>query len=339
VPVIHIANTSFEEEIEKGIPFPQSMLSHPMYLQLQFLPFLYADENDLVFTTEDPESSYFEQLKALGLPLPRIIHNPTEGSIVNCWGTTSSLYTWAKENRLTLDGPSPEIVKRVNSKAFSFLNAPKLEHGALLHNWEELCSWFGSFSGKKVLKTCFGVSGKGHFHLSSLNDPSLLAFAQREWDKKLPLIAEPWVARLFDFSTQWFLHKNGRKEFFGYTVCENDTRGHYIGTVVGTKEPVELNEHLKIAHQILDAMMIEGYFGHVGFDAMVFGDQQLQPIVEINGRKTMGWVAIALHNRYFRNRAIAIRLVKRTQKIGSLLPVQVNKICFQKQLCVDFIEK
>ena len=35
-----------------------------------------------------------------------------------------------------------------------------------------------------------------------------------------------------------------------------------------------------------------GYFGPVGIDAMVWGDDQLQAIVEINARMTMARVAI-----------------------------------------------
>jgi hypothetical protein len=339
MPVLHVANTSFEEEIEKNLIFPDSVQSHPMYLQLQFLPFLYGEEEDLVLTTSVPEAGYFERLKALGLRPPKMTHTMPEKSFVNCWGVTASVSKWAKDNHLILDGPVPETVKKVNSKVFSFLHAPKLKNSALLHNFEELISWFDSFSGKKVLKTCYGVSGKGHFHLHSLNDPSLLAYAKREWEKNLPLIAEPWVERQMDFSTQWYLHKDGSKDYIGFTICENDSRGHYLGTIIGTKEPEQLKEHITTAEKVLNEIKKEGYFGHVGFDAMIYENGNLHPIVEINARKTMGWVALAFHSRYFPHRSLAIRLTKKTQKIGSLLPTSTNKICFQRQLCVDFIEK
>jgi hypothetical protein len=40
-----------------------------------------------------------------------------------------------------------------------------------------------------------------------------------------------------------------------------------------------------------------GYCGHVGIDAFIYlweGKQRLHPIVEINGRKTMSWVALQM---------------------------------------------
>jgi hypothetical protein len=227
----------------------------------------------------------------------------------------------------------------VTSKAFSFTHAPKLEGSALLKTQENLVSWTSHVSGKKVLKSCFGVSGKGHFHLTSLDDPSLAAFTKREWEKGLPLIAEPWVDRILDFSTQWYLHEDGRKDYLGFTVCENDARGHYLSTLIGMNEPAQFDEHLRVVNSVLDMMKQEGYFGHVGFDAMIYGNEQLQPIVEINARKTMGWVALAMQKRHFPGISFALRLTKKTQKTGSLLPISVNNIFLQKQLFIEFIEK
>lgn len=314
------------------------MESHPLYLQLQFLPFLYADEKDLVFTTQEPDPGYFARLNAFGFQPPQRTSSAPQGAEVQYWGKTPSLEAWADDHQLVLKGPVSDAVRKVNSKAFSYTHAPKLKGSQLLNNWEELIDWFHRTKTRKVLKTCYGVSGRGHFHLQNLDNPSLLEFTKREWEKRLPILAEPWVERVLDFSTQWYLHRDGRKEYLGFTICENDARGHYLGTLVGVKEPVHLKAHLQEAEHLLDCMQEEGYFGNVGFDAMVYDRDQLQPIVEINARKTMGWVAIAIRNRLFPERALAIRLQKKTEKIGSLLPLHAGSVSFQRQLCAELVE-
>lgn len=48
-----------------------------------------------------------------------------------------------------------------------------------------------------------------------------------------------------------------------------------------------------------------GYFGNIGIDAMVYTlpghAPLLQPIVEINARKTMGWAALAFQQKHYPN--------------------------------------
>ena len=42
-----------------------------------------------------------------------------------------------------------------------------------------------------------------------------------------PLIGEPWVKRLLDFSTQWVISKTGAITYLGATLMENKSRGQY----------------------------------------------------------------------------------------------------------------
>jgi hypothetical protein len=65
-----------------------------------------------------------------------------------------------------------------------------------------------------------------------------------------------------------------------------------------------------------------GYFGHVGFDAMIYKKNNtlhLHPIVEINARKTMGWVALMLQRRFFSDSNI-IMYFNNEQQDKNLLP-------------------
>ena len=123
------------------------------------------------------------------------------------------------------------------------------------------------------------------------------------------VIGEPWVERVLDFSSQWHIDKNTKEySYIGASVCKNSSRGIYRGSLVAPEEKLfasykELwQEHLEHAKRALKKMASLGFFGNVGFDAMIYlhpssDKKQLQPILEINARKTMGWVAVELFHK------------------------------------------
>ena len=62
-----------------------------------------------------------------------------------------------------------------------------------------------------------------------------------------PLIGEPWVERVMDFSTQW---QSG--SLIGVTLFENEPNGTYKGTFAGDVEPWALEEHLAVAKPLVE---------------------------------------------------------------------------------------
>ena len=110
-------------------------------------------------------------------------------------------------------------------KLFSFNESQKLPGAALIHTLAQLQQWEQKTEGPKVLKSCFGVSGRGHLFLPSLH---MKKFAEKEFAEGRPVIAEPWVERKLDFSTQWMIHQDQKIEYLGATICVNDHRGQYI---------------------------------------------------------------------------------------------------------------
>src|SRR6185437_11611483 len=97
-----------------------------------------------------------------------------------------------------------------------------------------------------------------------------------------------------DFSTQWIIDTDKQITYLGETVCINSSRGQYLETHVGRVLQSQMRfveKHKEIAFPILQKMAEENYFGNVGIDAFIYNQDSLQPIVEINARKTMGYVA------------------------------------------------
>lgn len=318
--LVHICNTFFERELERDSKkdLLTGLRSHPIVLQLQFLPLVYAESNDRILVSDLPSN-----------PDPRLelLEETKKRGKIEDWGFSKSIEEWASQKGIPYRTPSWEIVRKINSKVFSFQESPQLPGSALLTTQKEIEMWASKTAGPKVLKSAFGTAGGGHFHF----DRNLERFLAGQNE---PLIGEPWVERVFDFSTQW---KEGK--WLGPTAFENEPNGTYRATIAGKgcmgKFAWALEEHLKVAEPLVQKITKMGFFGHLGIDAYVYrwkGEEKVQPIVEINGRKTMSWVAWKLQqNTPDRN----VRLEFGRNREGFLpqeLIVNGKKTIFRRQI-------
>jgi len=336
MPFLHIANTNFESELSASSPCKVAALiqSHPIFMQLQFLPLLYRGPEDGLAVTHMPSLSLprCHLLDEQHFPYPQI----------ESWGASPSIAAEAQKKKLSYSMPDWDVVRLVNSKAFSFSESPKLPGGELIYSMDELQKWSRVIEGPKVLKSCFGVSGKGHLFLPSNH---MQAFAEKEFGAGRPVLAEPWVERKLDFSTQWTIDRDQTIEYLGATVCISDQRGRYHANKVGDLPFLFgnyfpfLEKHQQKVFPLLQKMAALGYFGNVGIDAMIWGNDKLHPVVEINARKTMGWVALQFSKRHFPKQTITLSYLTKSKQ-SNLLPdgiVQKNGslIRFTRKLVVE----
>ena len=325
---IHFANTNFELELASIKNIPEILT------QLYFLPLLYAKERDGIVVDGMPKN--FECNTFIFKDMNEKDYSGFDK--VESWGYSLNVAKWAKERGLKYEMPPFDVVKNVNSKAYSFIHSPQLEGAKLLFNLNEAYEWLKVMPGKKVFKTCFGLSGRGHFLIENdvLNEKQLNLFLNREFSAKRPVIAEPWKERLFDFSTQWYLHKDTSIEYIGPTLLENSSFGSYMGTVAGCLNIPHLEEHKEVALSLLEGVAKLGYFGFVGLDAMVIKGDILHPIVEMNARRTLGLCILQYQQKYFPNQQISLRFERFSEGKKPLLPSEVykndHKITFMRNL-------
>lgn len=281
LPTLHICNTFFETELlsKKILPLSSWMRAHPAVRKLQTLPLLYAEPEDFVLIS-DP-SIQDPRLKLIDSPLP-----PCR---IEDWGASPAIQAWAEKNNHIYSMPDWQTVKTIHSKLFSHAHSKSLPGSALLLSEKEALLWIEKTPGPKVLKAPIAAAGQGHFHLEVGKDPS--AFFKKY---SFPLLGEPWVERVLDFSTQW---ENGN--LLGATLLESGPKGSYRATRVGPNlfktRDWALEEHLEEVKPVLREIKTLGYFGPLGIDAFIYkenGKETLRPIVEINARKTMGYVAL-----------------------------------------------
>lgn len=340
-------NSFFEEELIRTSSLTplENLEKHPVYFQLQYLTLLVAESFETPLLSHAPDPKYLDPLKSLGFSVPSfalLSDTPTLPASLSSWGASKSLKTWALEKTVSYKIPALDLVKKIQSKEFCFKNFPQLQGSALISSLEDLTSWWYSFKTPKVLKTLYGSSGRGH-HISYDND----FLKARAFFKRNPtLIAQPWVERVLDFSTQWVIQEDGSSSYLGSTLCKNTSRGIYLTSTVGPdellfKDNIDfLKEHLMFAKKAIEQLAALSFFGNVGFDAFIYihpstKKMQLFPVVEINARKTMGWTALQIAKKLSRCDPLSISYRSNEEKLPGLLPSHKDFRLFPKQLVLE----
>lgn len=345
LPIVHVANTHIEFECAASVSevLEQSLSRYPLCLQLQFLPLLYADPEDVVAVTCMPDKEYLATLQSQtewwpeGLAKLALLNDTSslQGKECLSWGSSLQVQNWAKKCHIKYEIPDWEIVKLINSKAFSF-RYTHLQEAALICDEQMLLEWVQKISGKKVFKTCFGLAGKGNILIEGdMPSPELLTICRKEWRLKRPIIAEPWLDRLCDFSTQWYIHPNQAIELMGATRFESDAQGTYQGTLAGPRhllfDSLEffLQEHCQYVQKPLLEIAKLGFYGSLGIDAFLYRHPNsqttcLNPLVEINGRQTMSLAALRLQQRVCPNHILHLAFESLQPSSLSLLPRQLT---------------
>lgn len=290
--ILHFCNAFFEWELAGLSPstLEEACNEHFVFQQLQYLPLTYGRPGDGVLATKLP-------IEQTALPVITLDQTPAYTQL-ETWGYSLLAKAWAEEKGLRYQMPPWDIVKMVNSKTYSFSKSP-LPAARLIFQGDPI-------EAGTVLKSCYGTAGRG---LILSENPNALAFCEAEWKRGLPVISEPFVDRLVDFSTQWHISPSGEIAYIGATICKTTKLGMHKSNIAQKKEPAFLEEHRDFVTEVLEEIALMGYFGPVGFDAMVYGNQKLQPIVEINARKTMGLVALAVQNQQYPGKDVEIAYI------------------------------
>jgi hypothetical protein len=196
-----------------------------------------------------------------------------------------------------------EVVARVNSKLWS--HALEVEMGWALpgarvaHNVEELteaaaraCPGAGD---KWVVKSPYGFAARERV----LGRGPRVEGAQGAWAfKRLargePLIFQPWLEVSREYGVVVEVARAGAHRLLGVSDLRTNGAGTGTGYVLGRPPtPTRLKELEETAAVVCARLQAEGYSGPAGFDALEHAGG-LHPLLEVNARYTMGFVALAV---------------------------------------------
>lgn len=299
----HIANTLFDEQLRGGRVGPPFEAGPPVALQLQFLPLLYAAEEEAVVVYGRPNREYLERLGEHAT----LVGVNVQAEEFCFWGEISP----------------GEVTRKVNSRKFlggvwcQELPLPKM-------------------SFPFVIKEEFSYSGRGMLIVKSEAElANAEKFCARVFQKGEAVVLEPWLQRVRDFSSQWEIDETGPR-LVGWTELFNTAHGSYLGTRIDPSFEEDPTE----AEAVAQAAYREGYRGPAGVDAFVYlekGVEKVRHVVELNARRTLGRVLLDFQRKRFPDRKIEARFVEAAKARHGLLPDSLtlpdnSVVKFTKQL-------
>jgi hypothetical protein len=257
---------------------------------------------------EEPWTEHLQgEAQRLGVELVAPNHSAhlTE-HIFTPWGWTPSAVAVGEQSGAMMNPVPFDIVKRVNSKLWS--HALEVELGwaqtgaATASTFEELreavaraCNAPGD---KWVIKSPFGfaardrVLGRG----PSLEGPQA-KWCERRLQKGETLIFQPWLEVIREYGIVMEISPDGACDVQGISDLQTNGAGTGRGYILG-RPPARprLAELEQVAGIVCERLFKEGYCGPVGIDALEHS-RGLHPLLEINARYTMGFVALAVERR------------------------------------------
>ncbi|HYO98796.1 MAG TPA: hypothetical protein VER76_01130 [Pyrinomonadaceae bacterium] len=226
-----------------------------------------------------------------------------EHRIFTPWGWTPSAVAIGERVGARVPHVSLEVVRRVNSKLWS--HALEQEFGVAMPgarvaaDFDELqeavaraCPQDGD---KWVIKSPFGFAARERV----LGRGARLEGAQATWARRQiargeTLIFQPWLERVREYGVTIEIEADGEIRLVGISDLQTNGAGTGTGYLLGRViEPQRAAELERFARTVGARLYAEGYRGPAGVDALEH-TRGLHPLLEINARYTMGFVALAV---------------------------------------------
>ena len=259
---------------------------------------------DALLLREPWSESLKDEAQRRGMELVSPLHSESQTTrVFTPWGWTPSAVTLGEQVGAVLRPLPFEVVARVNSKLWS--HALEVELG-IAQRGSATASTFSELKeavaracpgddDKWVIKSPFGFAARERV----LGRSSSIAEAQAKWClKRLAkgemLIFQPWLEVVREYSVVLEIAPDGAVEIHGISDLQTNGAGTGTGYIIGRPPSLPRAKELeRIARIVCERLFKEGYYGPVGIDAL---DHKggLHPLLEINARYTMGFVALAV---------------------------------------------
>jgi len=164
-----------------------------------------------------------------------------------------------------------------------------------------------------LIKSPYSSSGRGLLRLA----PGKLAKSEKQiisgmLKKQKQVSIEKLLDKHLDFSMQFECTANGGTNFIGYSIFKTNDKGAYQKSLLDNQGNLEkqitkyiskdlLFQTRKVIAEKIQEMYAPFYSGIIGIDMLIYkaGDLfRLHPCVEINMRKTMGYLAVRLTEKH-----------------------------------------
>jgi hypothetical protein len=120
------------------------------------------------------------------------------------------------------------------------------------------------------------------------------AWVRRRFELGEILLFQPWLKVSREYGIVMEVHPGGNYRIHGISDLQTNGAGTGTGYLLGRQiEPHRMQQLEQIAEQVAMRLFAGGYYGPVGIDALEHSEGLL-PLLEINARYTMGFIAVAV---------------------------------------------
>jgi len=330
--MIHCFNPGHETAVLNQSRFYQPPVNQVrMQQELAFLPAWYADADDFIWLENPLPEDFQKQLKRLN-PVPQTISKNEipaqmahlQQQEIALWGLSpSSIHFFEQlKQKYNTDWKIPvwnDKLRELNSRQTAqtilrelIANLPEIEENILpqnFHTLEEVENYIVESSEKQLLKSPYSSSGRGLLWLP----PQKLAQSERQiihgmLKKQAAVSIEKALDKQLDFSMHFLLDSSENIRFAGYSVFYTNSKGAYEKSRVAPQSlllaeitkyvSMELLEKVKQQlSKLIKKVYSVHYQGNIGVDMLIYRSKnqyKIHPCVEINLRKSMGYLAIRL---------------------------------------------
>jgi hypothetical protein len=199
--------------------------------------------------------------------------------------------------------PDFEVVARVNSKLWSHALEEEtgwaLPGARVVHTAEELSEAAArarpGADDKWVVKSPYGFAARERV----LGRGPRVEGPQATWASKRlargePLIFQPWLEVKREYGVVVEVSAEGSHRLLGVSDLQTNGAGTGTGYVLGRPPaPERMRELERVAEVVCERLRAEGYGGPAVFERVEHAGG-LHPLLEVNARYTMGFVALAV---------------------------------------------
>lgn len=290
--ILNVFNPDHDMALANGLPgYTPPRIIQRMATELAWLPRLWTDEG--VCMADEVDFAAVHEVRP--------------------WGWDAAI-----RQRLLRSGVPPDVlpddeyiatVRRLSSRALAVSALAEFRaHGdsgfcgesLLIDSLHDLPSW-----PKMVVKAPWSSSGKGLQFVTGQPTDAQMAWCRNILASQGAIAAERMCDRRHDFAMEYIIC-NGRTQYAGLSLFANNAMGAYTGNTLAPAEykmnilginAERLNDIAAMHIHFLDSHVAPYYNGPVGIDMLVDTHGCINPCVEINLRRTMGHVALALEQR------------------------------------------
>jgi len=228
---------------------------------------------------------------------------PQQNRIFTPWGWTASVVALGEGVGAIIPPVSLDTVRRVNSKLWS--HALEQELGVALPG-ATVAAAFDDLSeavkrvcphaeDKWVIKNPFGFAARERvLGRGPRIEAAQATWVRRQFARGETLIFQPWLERVREYGVVLEIESDGEIHLHGISDLQTNGAGtgtgYLLGRLVDARRAAQLEE---IARVVGARLFREGYTGAAGIDALEHA-RGLHPLLEINARYTMGFVALAV---------------------------------------------